>query len=344
MGNFFLLIATVICAIIFDLLYGNHSRSGDAGVGYAWAILFAITGFVIVTGISTIIAAKNGGFQWVAYQGSGRSFILFGAFAVAMWGAILFCMGSGFGDFPKFLAPLIKALPVLSLISIIASVFVLINHSEKLSTNHYWRLPIYIAIVIGIIATLISLVARVNQNIQNYQYYKQSKNQINENELLHIDTINVYTNFGSLLGSTDRYRDPQIRAKALEKIKSHPDWENELLKYLNSGWFPDVFTFLASNDVLHKDLFANAIIGGIDLQSQSIKKSISSYNYEYELYPEKYSWEIERILRTIEKFKDSGVDYKPAVIRLRAAFNEPTPFDKPDMNAVKLLDKWLKKN
>lgn len=46
----------------------------------------------------------------------------------------------------------------------------------------------------------------------------------------------------------------------------------------------------------------------------------------------------------MEKFKDLGVDFKPAVKELRAALDEPVAYDNPDISSKKLLDKWLKKH
>ena len=55
-------------------------------------------------------------------------------------------------------------------------------------------------------------------------------------------------------------------------------------------------------------------------------------------------WEVDRVIRTVDRFKGKGVDYIPAVKQVRDAFSEPSPFDKPDWSSLKEVEAWLKKN
>ena len=50
------------------------------------------------------------------------------------------------------------------------------------------------------------------------------------------------------------------------------------------------------------------------------------------------------MLRTVDRFKNMGVDYAPAIKELRAAFDEPCDFEKPEWRCVKMIDDWLKAN
>lgn len=60
------------------------------------------------------------------------------------------------------------------------------------------------------------------------------------------------------------------------------------------------------------------------------------------MYDGQFSFEVERSLEVVEKFKDLGVDFTPAVKELRAALDEPVAYDNPNLSCKKVLDKWLK--
>ena len=47
-----------------------------------------------------------------------------------------------------------------------------------------------------------------------------------------------------ILVFTDANQDTDVRAKAVAKIKTNPQWEEELIKRLNSGWASEAFNFL----------------------------------------------------------------------------------------------------
>ncbi|HNG90832.1 MAG TPA: hypothetical protein PK858_11530, partial [Saprospiraceae bacterium] len=57
---------------------------------------------------------------------------------------------------------------------------------------------------------------------------------------------------------------------------------------------------------------------GILQQAKAIHQGLSSGNYQY--YADSYCYEVKRLLQTVQKFKDMGVDYEPALRELRAVF------------------------
>ncbi len=116
-----------------------------------------------------------------------------------------------------------------------------------------------------------------------------------------------------------------------------------MIRLLNCEWAPEAFTFLASNDV-DKQKFAEPVRQGVLNQASVFRKSIRRSTHDAHFYKEQFLWELERVFRTLEKFKDTGVDYTPAVQELRNALDEPSEYKKPDWPAKKELDKWLKSN
>lgn len=163
-----------------------------------------------------------------------------------------------------------------------------------------------------------------------------------QNHLNTIDSTDVMKNMVFLLVFTDANHDTDVRDRALAKIKSRVDWQEELARRLETDWAPEVFTFLASNEVDDKALFAEPVQKGAFIQARLIRESIRNCRGTYDLYSSRFAWEAERVLRTLEKFEGMGLDYRPAVQEMRAALDEPTSFEKPKLECKSILDKWLK--
>ncbi len=159
-----------------------------------------------------------------------------------------------------------------------------------------------------------------------------------------IDSCDVLKDMVFILVMTDANHDPDVRNKAVSKVKTNPKWQEELIRLLESDWAPEAFNFLASNEVDDKSLFPEAVKLGVLNQARLIRESLRSVSHPSHLYPEKFTWETERVLRTVDKFDNLGSDYRPAVQELRMAMDEHITFEKPVLNCVKILDKWLAKH
>ena len=159
-----------------------------------------------------------------------------------------------------------------------------------------------------------------------------------------IDTCDVMKNMVFILVSTDSNQDRDIRERAVAKVKTHPQWQQELIRLLQTDWAPEAFNFLASNDVDDPLLFGEPVKAGILIQARLIRESIRNSSHSSHFYPGRFGWEVERAVRTADKFKNQGVDLRPAVQELRAALDEPSEYEKPVFTCIKILDKWLKEN
>ena len=165
-----------------------------------------------------------------------------------------------------------------------------------------------------------------------------------QNHLDNIDSTDVMKEIVFILVYTDANQRQDVREKALAKIKSRPDWQEELVRRIQTDWAPEVFTFLASNEVDDKTLFLEAVKQGVLIQARLIRADIRKCRDGYDLYEGRFTWEVERVLRTVDKFEDMGVDYRPAVQEMRNALDERTSFEKPKLVAKGILEKWLKKH
>jgi len=112
------------------------------------------------------------------------------------------------------------------------------------------------------------------------------------------------------------------------------------VRRLDSGWASEVFTFLASNEVDDKLLFPEAVRKDDLQQAEIIRKA---FKESREMYDGQYGPEVVCMPRSVEKFEGMGVDFLPAVHELRAAFDQPSPFERINIRPAVFIDKWLKK-
>ena len=129
-------------------------------------------------------------------------------------------------------------------------------------------------------------------------------------------------------------------------VKKNKEWKATGIESAVIGIFSLLlsFTFLASNDVDNPELFPEPVKAGVLIQARLIRESIRNASHPSHFYQGQFSWEVERVLRTVDKFKNKGVDFRPAVKELRDAFNEKSEFEKPKWAAIAWIDEWLKKN
>lgn len=92
----------------------------------------------------------------------------------------------------------------------------------------------------------------------------------------------------------------------------------------------EVFSFLAWNEVPDKKLFPKPVRKGVVAVADWIRHSIQGTSPS-SFYHDQYSDEVERTLRTVEKFEGLSVDYLPAVREMRAALDEPKVREKEPM-------------
>jgi hypothetical protein len=149
---------------------------------------------------------------------------------------------------------------------------------------------------------------------------------------------------GSILVFTGDNQPPEIQNAAVAKIKTNPEWEQELLRYLDTYWAPDVFQFLASNDVDHPSIFEAPVQNGVLYMAGLFRERIRRCSHPSHFYPGMFNWDVERVIRTVDKFQSKEIDYVPAMKELRAAMDERSELDKPKFNGATMLDKWIKEH
>lgn len=342
-ANILFLIATITLITLFRTVYFIRTPGGDAGVGYSWALIYFNVIFFILTSIVFIIIGKQGGLEWVHSSTSGKwlrvgiglfSTLIFWGFIATIW-----------TSFPVSFQLVIKIISVLFALLFVGTVFIMINNfpiatsiASKLQMSLKFVSWIGFILVIGLIVR-----PRIYRYVSaiTHLFTPEEMDSNNKRILEEIETCDLDKDMIFLTVHTEKARPDFIRKKAVEKIRSKPDWQEDLAKRLDSGWSESVFQFLGSNDVDNPELFKFEIIKGIKREAESIKKDLST-GQEYNLYEGMFNSRILNVVLTVDRFKNQGVDYKPALKELRNAL-EVQPERKPIVSVIQnILDKWLK--
>lgn len=337
LGNILLGITVFLLLVFTFETFGKSAPGGDAGVGWAWTIIiYYLATFVCLSLVAAIIGAQ-GGFAWVSASGSGVRFMwVAGGLLTALLGSLFVAFREG-----PMLAWMGNFLPATIHLLLIIGFGILLNGGAA------YRLPLLLAAGIGAVPCGLILLASLKTRAETYIAAARSMGQPDQNDLRMIGEIerhDVSKNISNLLIFTDYNKEKWVREPALAKIKSRPDWQQQLAEGLGQRWAPEVFTFLAGNEVDDKSLFAEPLHAGIRMQAELIREKIGEAYQEHHLYEGQFMWETERVLKTLERFGDNGQDYRPDMQVLREAFNAPCKTRKPDFVCQKYLDKWLKKH
>jgi len=350
-GNILIALATLVYFSLVSALYGKEPpRGGDAVVGYVWGIIIMGVAFAACMAIVTMIIGAKGNFDWVASGKSSRFLIVTGSFLAAV---ITTTVCSLFKHENGPVSPVIKLLsafsPALIPLVMIVAAIVLLNNDIRLSVPvavYKWPLLLIVGIgITGIVAAAADMIAQAERNRKAVMEGMIRDQDNNHQRILNeIDTCDVTQNMVFILVFTDANQDKDVREKAVAKVKTNPRWQHEIIARLKNDWAPEAFNFLASNAVDNPELFAEPVKEGALVQARLIREYIRRSSHPSHFYAGLFSWEVQRVLRTVERFSNNGTDYRQAVKAIRAALNEPCEFEKPAFEGAALLDEWIKKH
>ncbi|MCK6693032.1 MAG: hypothetical protein L6Q97_13150 [Thermoanaerobaculia bacterium] len=340
LGNFFLGLATLFFFGLFYNLLFKKMPGGDAGVGHAWAILILVAGFCVCMAIVAAIIGQKGGFAWLGSSSTMRFLTATGGFLLTLAGFFFYTETGGGGS---GISGIIRKISVV-LLPLLLLGWGAIHLNDGLRAFLPAALPRWLSIVTFVVGSIPVITFYAGRKMQTFSALanRGELDSFEQGLVQRIDSTDVMTGMGSLLVHTPASRKRIIREKALAKIKSRPDWQEELARLLTTRWAPEALGFLAHNEVENKALLANAVSEGIFVQAAEIRRGIRDANHRDNLYAGQFYSEVSAVLEVLKHFKDTGIDYRPAVQELRNAFYEPCRYDKPDFKAPELLDKWLK--
>lgn len=349
-GNLLLLIACFIYAGLLHIVYFERvPRGGDAVMGYAWSVILLNLVLLISMILVSLLVAARGGLAWIDGSGWKR----FGWVSLVVLGGVLTATFSALfryepGPVPQILRFVFGITPLLIPPLLIASAGILLNQGIRDTTHPYlYKGPLLLVALFAALGILTGLFTWVVESGRRQHVLSQDRTQFEDSNtrrmLDDIDSCDVSKNMVFILVFADANQPPEVREKAVRKIKTHPNWQGEMVRLLRTEWAPEVFNFLASNEVDDPALLAQPVLDGMFQQAGIIQKRIQSSSHPSHFYPGLFSWEVERVIRTADRFDATGTNYLPALRAIRTALDEPSEFKKPVFNCVKELERSIKK-
>lgn len=351
LGNIFLAIASLLFLLFgFSVIGKEAPRGGDAVMGYVWGIILFYLVFFACIAVVAISIGWKGGFEWVSH-GKGMQFLLVttGLFTSLLTaGLSLLSKGE-----PGFAASILRAFgwfaPMLVPLTLIVCGAILLNDGWKAAVPPAaYKIPLTAVFWVGVCgaaAGLIGWAFDANQNaVRKLEEVQSDQQRYHQGYLDDIDSCDVTKNMSHILVFTDANHDQDVRDRAIAKIKTNPAWQQELVRLLENKGAIEAFDFLASNEVDDKNLFLAPVNTGVLSVAEWVRKQIRDAYQEHHFYEDQFSWQVERILRTVDKFEGLGTDYRPAVRALRDAFEEPAEVKKPKFKCIPQLDRWIERH
>lgn len=348
LGNL-LLVAASVLLLALGRLQLSAMPGGDRGVGFAFALLWGHGGMVLLLlGVTAVLAVAGklpaapvaAGWQVpAAFAFVGVSTLVAAAVAAAA--------PSGAPQ-PWSLDALMRLAPLMvPLLLVICAALLLNGEAPSASGGPFVRRSLQAVTLFTVAMALAGAAPVMASRVRAWKTIAtRDPSALDSNEqwiLSQIDSGVPSQQFVSLLGYTRDGNHPTIRARANEKLRSVPGWEQRVAEELAGANAPEVFTFLAANDVPNPATIAPAIAEGIRQEALLVRDRIRRASHSSHLYEGLMIFEVEALLQTAEKYAKLGTDYAPALQQLRAAFSEPSDFPHPKYRAVQSIDRWLKK-
>ncbi len=342
-GNLLLILATLAAGSLFNLTFLKKMPSGDARVGHAWVTLICLAVFWLCIILVAIALGWSGGFEWLSLGRFASAGMLALSFLVLLLGANL----GLYRPPPIWLRHIAILNAVATPVVLLAAFAILLNPSLKMAVPAdpvKWGLGAVLALnSLLLISTILgSVISRTGLFIT-----RTFSNELDSNDIRmieHIDSHDASKGIRSLLIYSGDNQHPKVREKAVAKIKSKPDWQNDLIETLRSERVDEVFRFLGSNEVDDKALFTQPVYDGVLSLAKVMRERLRNSSHPSHVYSGLFVFEVVGALRVVDKYQGTGVEYKPAVQELRAALEQRIRYDKPEFSCARVLDKWLKRH
>ena len=353
----FFVITTLFFIGLAILTVSEPSRGADSSMGYGWGAIYLSLGFALSSLILLIIVRSTGGFDWVAQQAGTRTGLLV-VFFIAMsittfFGAILKMESHQQDTSPQFIHWLAVGQPQLwvPLLWLMVCLFSLNPAWLSTVSLQWFKLPFWVGFCISTLFTAGLVLVYIHDSIQRTT--AQVATRIDDETRWHqarLDQVAAHKPDDSIFGLlafSNQYQDEDVRQAALTKIKSHPDWEAQLLDLLTNQYaYKDVYSFLGSNPVAHPDAFIQPLNQSIEFLSDDIKADIKGRNTNLQNWAFD-TYNTEHLLRAIDtQFGGQIGTFYPNVLKVKQALNTPLPDPERDKNvrfeATAVVDAWLK--
>lgn len=350
-GNIFLLLAALVFSPVFTPFFNTRiSTSNDQGASGYMIILVLLVHLVFLglTFFAGLSISRHGGLDWI----SSKSLIRVGVLGVALCSMVIVSAISVMSRFanassPALLTSLMKLAPTVIFMVVIGGGLILNHESLRSSIPMItYKIPLVLVSILclsGLIYGGITAAVSKSTGLEDSTRQYENAPTIKATRIQEIDEADITQDFVRILGFTGPLYPSDVRQKAAAKVKTHPDYQNELLRWLESDSPLDALSFLSFSEVDDKSIFPTAINAGIVNTAAWIRHDIQGTSPS-EFYPDKYTSEVGSALQAADKFEGMGIDFAPAVKELRSALDEPFAGQKARFDCIPGLEEWIKKH
>ncbi|WP_128544817.1 hypothetical protein [Larkinella soli] len=354
-GYILLAITALFCLGLSLLTASKPTLVGDSAMGYGLGLAFLGLGFAVGSLALTITILSKGGFHWVAGNPGLRTGTVLAAW-LCIAATTFFCAvfkwewhSSDDHTYPQFLRWLALAqgqtwIPLLWLAACLVSLSPAWQSSVSPAA---YKGSFFAGLIVGAVFSAGLVVGYFRDSGRQFQAQvagrQEQEDRWQQQTLAFIDSQKPQDPIVFLLVHTTRHQADTVRQAALAKMKTHADYEGEILKVLqNPNYYREVYYFLDGNRVTDTRAFAAALNESIGWMARTITADIrDSNNLQHWSFD---SYGIDRMLRAIdEQFQNQGVDFYPTVLRLRKALDTTPPerFKDVKFDITRVVDDWL---
>jgi hypothetical protein len=336
--------------VIFN--FPKPALAGERAMGYGLGLAFFGLGFVVCSLLLMFFLGSKNVLDWVSTSDVKQNLVLWLGW-LSFAAATFFCAAFKWewhGEFPMYIRRLSLAqaeiwLPLLMLVP----AALLLNMERQAGTAPLFvKIPMSVGFAISLFISLGLLFGwyktAEKQQLARIEGAKEQNDKLHNEHLAFITEQKPTDPILNIMALTGRFHDEDVREAAVAKVKSHPNWEAELLELLDNDYYhTEAYTFIDGNNVDHPERFVEPLNRSIRRLAMKIKDQIKDSNNLQDWHFENYG--IERLLRAIdEQFSQLGMDFQASVRELRKALDTPKPerFNKVQFNVTPLVDAWLK--
>ena len=348
-GNICLVLAALVFSPVFTPLFHTRvSTSNDQGAS-GYMIIFVVfihLLFLALTVFACTSIARNGGFNWISESSFIRTIIIgLGLLSMVIVSAISVMSRFTDASGPPILESMMKIAPTVIFILVIGAGFILNNETLRNAIPvAVYKFPLALGLLLclaGLVYGGISIATAEAVGLEDSTRQYEAAPSIKESRIWAIEEADISVDFVRILGFTSGLYPIEVREKAAAKIKTHPDYQNELINLLQSDSPLDALSFLSFSDIDDKTPFPAAIDTGIINAAAWIRHSIQGTSPS-EFYADRYSSEVSSILKTADRFGGMGVDFLPSIKEVRSALDEPFAGKQVKYDCTQAIDDWIK--
>ncbi len=152
-----------------------------------------------------------------------------------------------------------------------------------------------------------------------------------------IEALDTVKDLGRLFDHAGLNRFEQPRIAARKKIFAHPNLQQEIERRITNEWTQETLNFLAANEPPDPAALAQPVTAALSKLAAWLNQNLKA---DRQFYEGLYLSEVVTALTVADKYARFGVDYRPAILEIRAAFNR-SHVRKAGLSAPLVLDEWL---